>query len=286
MIEKKITICLNGKILFPIALNELDNLEVIRKKLEEDIQEDFLFSKGESKIKKKKEKKWSLKKLMITKNKESFIYLITNDSKQNLENTIQNISIENNKENNKNYTYNNNNLNGNNNENKIRNEKIKTEIIKRSQLIEKKGDLDIYLYPKIELREEEKLNESKVLLFCGQSGVGKTTFINAFLNIILGVSCDDKFRFKLIVEKQTENGQTESQTSEINFYYIEKTEIYPSFVIIDTPGIGDTKGKERDKEIIGKFEKTFKENKILKIHCICFLLKNDDNRAHEFINYM
>ena len=177
-------------------------------------------------------------------------------------------------------------MNGNNNENKIRNEKIKTEIIKRSQLIEKKGDLDIYLYPKIELREEEKLNESKVLLFCGQSGVGKTTFINAFLNIILGVSYDDKFRFKLIVEKQTENGQTESQTSEINFYYIEKTEIYPSFVIIDTPGIGDTKGKERDKEIIGKFEKTFKENKILKIHCICFLLKNDDNRAHEFINYM
>ena len=177
-------------------------------------------------------------------------------------------------------------MNGNNNENKLRNKKIKTEIIKRSQLIEKKGDLDIYLYPKIELREEEKLNESKVLLFCGQSGVGKTTFINAFLNIILGVSYDDKFRFKLIVEKETENGQTESQTSEINFYYIEKTEIYPSFVIIDTPGIGDTKGKERDKEIIGKFEKTFKDNKILKIHCICFLLKNDDNRAHEFINYM
>ena len=67
MIEKKITICLNGKILFPIALNELDNLEVIRKKLEEDIQEDFLFSKGESTIKKKNEKKWSLKKLMIQK---------------------------------------------------------------------------------------------------------------------------------------------------------------------------------------------------------------------------
>ena len=56
MIEKKITICLNGKILFPIAFNELDNLEIIRKKLAEDIQEDFLFSKGESKIEKKNEK--------------------------------------------------------------------------------------------------------------------------------------------------------------------------------------------------------------------------------------
>ncbi len=56
MIEKKITVCLNGKMLFPITLNELDNLEIIRKKLEEDIQEDFLFSKGESKIEKKMKK--------------------------------------------------------------------------------------------------------------------------------------------------------------------------------------------------------------------------------------
>ncbi len=47
---------MNGKILFPITLNELDNLEVIRKKLTEDIQEDFLFSKGESKIEKKMKK--------------------------------------------------------------------------------------------------------------------------------------------------------------------------------------------------------------------------------------
>jgi flagellar biosynthesis GTPase FlhF len=46
---------------------------------------------------------------------------------------------------------------------------------------------ELYLYPKIDFTEEE-LKNSKVLLVIGQTGQGKTTFINALVNIYLGIS--------------------------------------------------------------------------------------------------
>ena len=158
--------------LFPIVLNELDDLEKIRKQLiEENIQDNFLFTREGRKIAQKYEKKWTLKKIVIIRDEESCIDLITNDIKQNLEenskptSSFEKKNVEKNFEENKivediyksnevNDLYKDT-LNGKNNENKIRNEKIKTEISKRSRLIEKKGDLDIYLYPKIELKEKK-----------------------------------------------------------------------------------------------------------------------------------
>jgi hypothetical protein len=49
MSEKEITISLNGELLFPIVLNELDDLEKIRKQLiEENIQDiSYLLEKEE-----------------------------------------------------------------------------------------------------------------------------------------------------------------------------------------------------------------------------------------------
>ena len=77
MSEKEITISLNGELLFPIVLNELDDLEKIRKQLiEENIQDNFLFTREGRKIAYKYEKKWLLKKIVIIRDEESYIDLL------------------------------------------------------------------------------------------------------------------------------------------------------------------------------------------------------------------
>ena len=65
---------------------------------------------------------------------------------------------------------------------------------------------------------------------------------------------EDKWRYKLVNENHLKNKHTkESQTTEINSYYVnyernDGNEI--NIKIIDTPGLGDTKGVLKNKEII------------------------------------
>ena len=77
---------------------------------------------------------------------------------------------------------------------------------------EKKDDLVIYRYSKLERQSDHKLvyqyfydkfdiNDYKVayiILFVGKTGEGKSTVINAFFNIIKGIQLEDKYRFILI----------------------------------------------------------------------------------------
>ena len=42
------------------------------------------------------------------------------------------------------------------------------------------------------------------LLVIGPSGAGKTTFIDSFVNFVLGIELYDKFRYKLVDERKIE----------------------------------------------------------------------------------
>ena len=48
-------------------------------------------------------------------------------------------------------------------------------------------------------------NKNKVnLIVLGPSGAGKTTFVDSFLNYLLGIEVYDKFRYKLVDERHIE----------------------------------------------------------------------------------
>ncbi|KAK4015791.1 hypothetical protein OUZ56_030762 [Daphnia magna] len=104
--------------------------------------------------------------------------------------------------------------------------------------------------------------QHKTILVMGATGAGKTTLINGMINYIFNVEWDNKFRFQLIREQLVGSSQSQSQTSGITAYDIYHTEgfrIPYSLTIVDTPGYGDTKGLDRDKEITEMIRKFFED---------------------------
>ncbi len=121
-------------------------------------------------------------------------------------------------------------------------------------------------------QSKKKTNvECKTILLMGATGSGKTTLINAMVNYILGVEWDDPFRFLLIGEEGNSslpNSQAHSQTSKVTAYelhYQVGFRVPYSLIIVDTPGYGDTKGLERDREITDSIEQFFKDKKGIQV---------------------
>lgn len=104
------------------------------------------------------------------------------------------------------------------------------------------------------------------LLVMGETGSGKSTLLDAFVNYLAGMNLEDEWRYKLVNENHIKDRPSgESQTYEITSYFVNYSreddehgkEI--NIRIIDTPGLGDTKGVLQDNAIIKQFEKLFKE---------------------------
>ncbi|XP_067386067.1 uncharacterized protein [Emydura macquarii macquarii] len=114
-------------------------------------------------------------------------------------------------------------------------------------------------YIKNRLGKENLLVPNKVIMVMGATGSGKTTLINGMINYVLGVQWEDEFRFKLIHEI-TNRSQAQSQTSEVTAYEVNHKkgfQVRYSLTIIDTPGFGDTRGIDHDKEITRQIREFF-----------------------------
>ena len=111
----------------------------------------------------------------------------------------------------------------------------------------------------------------------GQTGNGKTTLLNAFLNYLLGVKYEDNFRFRLI-HRDFGISKALSQTRDVNLYYIRPLiNNYPVITVIDTPGFGDTGGIEKDKLISDKIAEKFRKS-ITHINAICFVAQSTNSK--------
>lgn len=137
-------------------------------------------------------------------------------------------------------------------------------------------NMNFYKLPKMDFLQTDEIIS---ILFVGQSGTGKTTFINAFSNIILGIKPKDKFRYILIDEGENALDQMNSITNEVTIYKIRG--VNKSYNLIDSPGYGDTRGVAQDEKYLGLFSNLF-QNEIDGINAICFIVKACENRYNDF----
>ena len=285
MATNKIFIYLDGKIKPPKDLNLTNKLNEIRDILKGSLSNNFAFLSGNDEVPKNDENDWVLKDIVITQNdktclnlKTKVIQTIADDFAAPVQRASINVKARVNQL--------------NKNQDEI--EKKTNVVIKGSKKIRtkknekaKSGDedsddesknsieLDIYQYPIIEISEEEK-KKAITFLVIGETGSGKTTLINSFVNALMGVTMGLNFRYVIVSENESNLSQAQSQTQDVNIYNI-KTKDGKLYQIIDTPGYGDVRGIAQDKIITEKISKAFKE-KLHSINAICFVARSSSPR--------
>lgn len=131
--------------------------------------------------------------------------------------------------------------------------------------------------------------QSKILLMVGETGTGKTTLINAMVNYIHGVKFKDEVWFEITEEEKDKQmqDQSESQTSEITVYEVFAQDNPMCLTVIDTPGYGDTRGIEYDKQIAENLYKLFHSDSGVKaIDAVCLVVKASVNRLSDRLLYI
>lgn len=137
---------------------------------------------------------------------------------------------------------------------------------------------------------QQKINmQNQILLMIGETGAGKTTLINAMVNYILGVKFTDEVWFEITEEGGDEqlSDQSESQTSKITMYEVFAQDNPMCLTIIDTPGYGDTRGTDMDKQIAENLYKLFcSNNGVKEIDAVCLVVKASENRLSDRLQYI
>ena len=171
---------------------------------------------------------------------------------------------------------------------------LKKEIIQRKilgEFVETKNGLDYYLYPQEELSEKE-MNRITTMMVMGETGVGKSTWLQSFINFLQGIQIEEKCRYYLFDEKKLQEqynkehpnekkGTGDSVTDTPAIYNVKPNKVFNNpLMIIDTPGLGDSRGEEYDKKIIKDINDLF-TNKIENLNALCLVFKASDTRNHD-----
>ncbi|XP_053486129.1 uncharacterized protein LOC128610736 [Ictalurus furcatus] len=131
--------------------------------------------------------------------------------------------------------------------------------------------------------------QNKILLMVGETGTGKTTVINAMANYILGVKFTDEVWFEITEEKGDNymSDQSESKTTEITVYEVCAQGNPICLTIIDTPGYGDARGTDVDKQIAENLYKLFHNvTGVKEIDAVCLIVKASENSLSDRLQYI
>ena len=267
---------LNDKIIDSIECSKNKNLDDVRKMINDKIKGDFVFlDSNDNTIDIEDEQDYLIEDI-----------LKNDEIKLNLKDNISNSTSSNSDEDSKEILT------------KEKENKNKDIDFSKYEVLEKKENLTFYKYSNVKRQSSQKLvfqyfydnfegedyNNAYVILFCGKTGDGKTTAINAFFNIIKGVELEDNYRFILIKEPEKEKKQAVSQTDGVHLYYLRDYNNKP-LIIIDSQGYGDTRGKQYDEMVDEAFRYVF-SNLIDHINAALFIVKSNTNRLDILTKYI
>ena len=129
------------------------------------------------------------------------------------------------------------------------------------------------------------------MLLIGETGSGKTSFLNLLCNSKLieelGTEVDaaklDRIRHynDLKIEDSTARAMA-SKTCEAKFYNTELCEM--KMTAIDTPGFGDSRGIERDKECVKKIIDALRGEDY--VNCVCLVINGHQSRMTASLKYV
>ena len=133
--------------------------------------------------------------------------------------------------------------------------------------------------------------KEKVILVVGATGCGKSTWIDALLNHVLGVEYEDGFRFRLVDAYEGTRNQASGITQDITIYtlhYMEGMAVDFTLTIIDTPGFGGTNGIEGDKKIVQQVRNIFhgRNGGIDHLDCVGFVIQSSAVRLTQTQKYI
>ena len=126
------------------------------------------------------------------------------------------------------------------------------------------------------------------ILFIGETGSGKTSLLNLIGNYGLVVELGyeagvERFHSFNNIKFELNNERMASKTNSATMYSINIGGNWP-IGVIDTPGFGDSRGIDQDKENVGKIIETLKT--VEYINCVCLVINGRAARMSGSLKYV
>ena len=164
------------------------------------------------------------------------------------------------------------------------------EVVNRVMLGKKvnfRNGLVFYEYPQ-RIFTNEEMDSSTNILVIGETGNGKSTWLNCLINYLHDIQLEEKGRYVLFGESRN---YRYNEMDKPVVYNIEPTKLFMNPIrLIDTQGFGDVRGPNYDLKLIEDIKNLLQGPDLNNINAICIFLKASERRngrhAHMLNGYL